>query len=91
VLVAAGRFGVIYAYVVKVAAMPYRLSEWAVSQPKQTVFDLLQAGIDDGTLLTPLLNAGAPPDASLAGRYDVAFALCRNRLQFARPGRYVDQ
>lgn len=64
VLVSVGRCGVIYSFVLKVT-QAFRLAEWTVTLPKSELLSLLTTGVDDGSLLKPLIDALPPPPDAL--------------------------
>jgi hypothetical protein len=62
-LVGAGRFGVIYSYVLRVVPA-FRLAEWTTQLPRVVVTTVLRDGVANGTFLQPLLTTlPAPPTA----------------------------
>jgi FAD binding domain len=63
-LVAFGRFGVIYSYVLRVVPA-FRLAEWTTRIPAVALSAALRAGVTSGTFLAPLLAMLPPPPASL--------------------------
>jgi FAD/FMN-containing dehydrogenase len=68
-LVSMGRFGVVYSCILRVTRA-FSIAEWTTIQPWTSVRQLLKAGVDAGTFLTPLLDSlPAPPSALEA--YDI--------------------
>jgi FAD binding domain-containing protein/D-arabinono-1,4-lactone oxidase len=63
-LVAAGRFGVIYSYVLRVRPK-FRLAEWTMELPRVVFTTALRDGISRGTFLQPLLTMLPNPPAAL--------------------------
>jgi FAD binding domain len=63
-LVAFGRFGIIYSYVLRVRPA-FRLAEWTTKIPAASLTAALRNGIAGGTFLAPLLAMLPPPPASL--------------------------
>src|SRR5439155_19719365 len=63
-LVAFGRFGVIYSYVLRVRAA-FRLAEWTTRIPATSLTAALRNGVTGNTFLAPLLAMLPPPPASL--------------------------
>ncbi len=63
-LVACGRFGVIYSYVPRVRPK-FRLAEWTMTLPRVVLTTALRDGISKGTFLQPLLTMLPNPPAAL--------------------------
>ena len=63
-LVACGRFGVIYSYVLRVRPK-FRLAEWTMTLPRVVLTTALRDGITQGTFLKPLLTMLPNPPAAL--------------------------
>jgi hypothetical protein len=63
-LVACGRFGVIYSYVLRVRPA-FRLAEWTTQIPRVVLTTSLRDGVTNGTFLTPLLSILPVPPAAL--------------------------
>lgn len=63
-LVAFGRFGIIYSYVLRVRKA-FRLAEWTVEISRIELTNKLRRGIAEGTLLKPLLESLPPPPTDL--------------------------
>jgi hypothetical protein len=68
-LVGLGRFGVIYAYVLRVRPV-FWLAEWTVEVPRVVVTALLRQGVAQGTIHAPLLTLLPDPPGGL-GALDI--------------------